>query len=51
MPRGYATCVPSPATRYDWLKEIGVTAHRSTIVMALAEKSNVWIPGLYVPRL
>ena len=32
---------------YLWLKEIGVVANRSTIIMACAEKANVWVPGLY----
>ncbi len=32
---------------YDFLKELGINAHRSTIVKAVAEKLNVWIPGLY----
>lgn len=32
---------------YQYLKEVGIAAHRSTIVKALAEKLNTWIPGLY----
>ena len=32
---------------YAFLKEAGVVANRSTIIMACAEKANVWVPGLY----
>ena len=32
---------------YCWLKEAGVVANRSTIIMAVAEKANVWVPGIY----
>jgi hypothetical protein len=32
---------------YAWLAEIGISAHRNTIVKAVAEKANTWIPGTY----
>lgn len=30
-----------------WLKEVGIVAHRSGIVNAIAEKCNTWLPGIY----
>lgn len=33
---------------YDWLSEIkGITAYRSGIVVAIAERVNLMIPGIY----
>jgi hypothetical protein len=30
-----------------WLKSKGITAYRSGIVMAIAEKVNTMLPGIY----
>ncbi len=40
-------CKPLCDAFYAWLKDSGVNANRSTIVMAVAEKATVWVPGLY----
>lgn len=32
---------------YEWLAEIGISAHRNTVVKAVAEKANTWVPGIY----
>lgn len=34
---------------WHWLKLKGVDAHRSGIVHAIAEKTNLMIPGIYTP--
>lgn len=34
---------------WRWLKLKGVTSHRDTIVMAIAEKTNTMMPGIYNP--
>ncbi|GKZ01343.1 hypothetical protein MPSEU_001085300 [Mayamaea pseudoterrestris] len=34
-----------------WLKATGISAHRSAIVQAIAEKSAQFFPGIYDPRL
>mmetsp|Transcript_25875 Transcript_25875/g.38328 ORF Transcript_25875/g.38328 Transcript_25875/m.38328 type:complete len:114 (+) Transcript_25875:76-417(+) len=33
---------------WDWLGEIGINAHRSTIVRSVAEKMDTMFPGIYV---
>lgn len=32
---------------WSWLKEIEINAHRSGIVLCIAEKVNSWIPGTF----
>lgn len=34
---------------WQWLKAKGIDSHRSSIVMAIAEKTNTMIPGIYDP--
>ena len=31
----------------NWLKSKGINLHCDTIVMAVAEKTNIWVPGIY----
>lgn len=31
----------------NWLKSKGIKIHCDGIVMAIAEKTNIWIPGVY----
>lgn len=35
---------------WHWLAGIGITAHRSSIVQAIAEKCNIMCPGIYDPE-
>jgi hypothetical protein len=30
-----------------WLKDVGIDSTRSGVVLAIAEKCNHWIPGIY----
>ncbi|CAN0417172.1 unnamed protein product [Pylaiella littoralis] len=32
---------------WNWLKSKGINSNRSGIVTAIAEKVNIWIPGIY----
>uniref|UniRef100_A0A7S2FFP3 Uncharacterized protein n=1 Tax=Florenciella parvula TaxID=236787 RepID=A0A7S2FFP3_9STRA len=32
---------------YNWLAEIGISAHRNTIVLSVAEKVDIFMPGTY----
>ncbi|CAM9210684.1 unnamed protein product [Chrysoparadoxa australica] len=32
---------------WHWLKQKGIVSYRGSIVNAVAEKANVWMPGLY----
>ncbi len=32
---------------YDYLKNKGITSHRHSIVLAIAEKANTLLPGIY----
>jgi hypothetical protein len=34
---------------YDWLQSVGISAHRSAIVVAIAEKLARIFPGIYDP--
>lgn len=31
----------------NWLKSKGINIHCDAIVMSIAEKTNIWIPGIY----
>lgn len=31
----------------NWLKSKGVNIHCDSIVMSIAEKTNIWVPGIY----
>ena len=32
---------------YAWLADTGVSAHRNNVTLALAEKCDIFIPGIY----
>eukprot|EP00499_Haloplacidia_sp_CaronLabIsolate_P011624 CAMPEP_0196780942 /NCGR_PEP_ID=MMETSP1104-20130614/8871_1 /TAXON_ID=33652 /ORGANISM="Cafeteria sp., Strain Caron Lab Isolate" /LENGTH=117 /DNA_ID=CAMNT_0042151159 /DNA_START=14 /DNA_END=367 /DNA_ORIENTATION=- len=32
---------------WEWLQEVGINAHRSGIVLCIAEKVNSWMPGIF----
>ena len=34
---------------WHWLAEKGISSHRSAIVLAIAEKMNTMMPGIYDP--
>eukprot|EP00617_Octactis_speculum_P003184 CAMPEP_0185780070 /NCGR_PEP_ID=MMETSP1174-20130828/97899_1 /TAXON_ID=35687 /ORGANISM="Dictyocha speculum, Strain CCMP1381" /LENGTH=115 /DNA_ID=CAMNT_0028469469 /DNA_START=28 /DNA_END=375 /DNA_ORIENTATION=+ len=36
---------------FTWLKDAGVNAHRHTICLALAEKCDIFMPGIYDAEL
>jgi hypothetical protein len=42
-----ASCKDVCNAFYGFLAEAGISSHRSTVVQAVAEKLNVFIPGLY----
>jgi hypothetical protein len=44
-------CVEHCDMFYSWLKEIGISSHRSTLVCAIAEKTNNSYAGIYDPNL
>jgi len=41
------TVVEHQDAMWTWLQDIGVNSHRHNIVLALAEKCDTMIPGLY----
>ncbi|KAE8908991.1 hypothetical protein PF005_g6168 [Phytophthora fragariae] len=44
---GVITCAQHCDAFWFWLKSKGITAYRSGIVMAIAEKVNTMLPGIY----
>ena len=38
---------PFPDRFYGWLAELHIDSHRAGICMAVAEKANSWVPGVF----